>query len=99
MLEDTRKAKRLIADNGSELLSAHLSCFAYGSITAGSELVGAALRQAERLGFPALFVSVAEPDAEPFRAALSNFEIRAAPASVYGTGLIPALWNINTAEI
>jgi hypothetical protein len=99
MLEDTRNAKRLIADDGSELLSAHLSCFAYGSIAAGAELVGAAVRLAERLGFPALFVSVSEPDGEPFGAALSNFEVRPAPASVYGTGLIPGLWNINTAEI
>jgi len=99
LLEDTRNAKRLIADDGSELLSAHLSCFAYRTIPAGAELTGAALQQAERLGFPALFVSVAEPDAEPFRAALSKFEVRPAPATVYGTGLAPGLWNINTAEI
>ena len=28
-LEDTRRAKRLIADDGIEMRSAHLSCFAY----------------------------------------------------------------------
>jgi len=99
MLEDTRKAKRLIADDGSELLSAHLSCFAYSTVAAGAKLIDAALRQATGLELPGLFVSVAEADAHEFRAALRNFEVLAAPAIVYGTGLSAAAWNINSSEI
>jgi hypothetical protein len=99
MLEDTRRAKWLINDDGSELLSAHLSCFAYSAVLAGAELIGVALRQAVRLGLPALFVSVVEPDAPELRVALHNFEVLAAPAIVYGTGLMAAAWNINSSEI
>jgi len=37
-LEDTRRAKRLIADDGVEMRSAHLSCFAYQDPRAGAVL-------------------------------------------------------------
>jgi hypothetical protein len=99
MLEDTRKAKRLIISDGSEMLSAHLSCFAYDSVTAGAELIDVALRHALSLNFPALFVSVVEQDAPAFQAALRGLEVVVAPAVVYGTGLPIGNWNINTAEI
>jgi hypothetical protein len=99
LLEDTRKAKRLISDDGSEMLSAHLSCFAYKDIVAGSRLLGVALARALRLGFPAMFVSLDEADAPRLQAALSQFTVHPAPATVYGTGLEPGCWNINTAEI
>jgi len=99
MLEDTRRAKRLISGDGSELLSAHLSCFAYSTAAAWAKLVGIALRRAIVLGLPALFVAVAEPDACELRAKLRNFEVLTAPATVYGAGLMPGLWNINSSEI
>ena len=99
MLEDTRKAKRLIITGELELMSAHLSCFACNSFPAGVELICAALQQCVGLGLPALFVSVTEPDARNLRAALPHLEILESPATVYGTGLKPGLWNINTAEI
>jgi hypothetical protein len=99
LLEDTRKAKRLISNDGSEMLSAHLSCFAYKHIAAGTHLLGVALNRALRSRFPAMFVSVAETDAPPLQAALGQFAVHPAPAIVYGTGLEPATWNINTAEI
>jgi hypothetical protein len=99
MLEDTRRAKRLITDDGSEMLSAHLSCFAYQRVPAGAELVRVALAQAVRLGFPALFVSVAEQDAPELRAPLQGLEVQPAPAIVYGTGLPAGAWNMNTSEI
>ena len=97
-IEDTMKAKRLFASDGSELSSVHLSCFAYRTIEAGAALLRVALGRASHLGFPALFVSVAEPDAAAF---LNLFPgMVAAPATIYGTGLASdALWNINTAEI
>ena len=99
MLEDTRNAKRLITGDGLELLSAHLSCFAYRTVSAGAELIGVALRHAVRLGLPALFVSMAEPDAQNLRVSLHHFDVLAAPAIVYGTGLMAGAWNINSSEI
>lgn len=99
MLEDTRKAKRLITGDGSELLSAHLSCFAYNTVSAGAQLIGIARRQLAGLGFPAMFVAVAQPDAKELRESLPNPEITAAPATVYGAGLQAGTWNINSSEI
>jgi hypothetical protein len=99
-LEDTRRAKRLIADDGVEMLSAHLSCFAYQDPSAGIKLLRVALGHAARRGLPALFVAVAAPDAADFCRPLEGTAVVLAPATVYGTGLEAGpLWNINTAEI
>jgi hypothetical protein len=99
-LEDTRRAKRLIADDGQELQSAHLSCFAYDDVRAGVELVRLALGHAARRGLPALFVAIAPSVAESFCRPLADTGPVLAPATIFGAGL-PAgpLWNINTAEI
>ena len=99
MLEDTRKAKRLINGDGSELLSAHLSHFACNAAVAGSLLLRAALREVAGLGLPALFVTVAESDARDLREYLPDIDSLAAPAAVFGTGLRSGAWNINSAEI
>jgi hypothetical protein len=99
MLEDTRKAKQLINGDGSEMLGAHLSCFACSTVFAGAELIGVALERAVRLGLPALFVSVAEPDAQELCASLHSCDVLAAPATVYGAGLALGAWNINSSEI
>lgn len=99
-LEDTLRAKRLIADNGEEMRSAHMSCFGYQDPRAGAQLLHVASRFAADRGFPALFVAVAAPEAEAFCLALSDVEVVVAPATVFGAGLEPGpLWNINTAEI
>jgi hypothetical protein len=99
-LEDTHRAKRLIADDGQELRSAHLSCFAYNDVRAGVELLRLALRHAARRGLPALFVAVAPADAEDICRPLGETGPVLAPATIFGTGL-PAgpAWTINTAEI
>jgi hypothetical protein len=100
LLEDTRKAKRLIADDGTEMRSAHLSAFAFQNPRAGAELIREALRRVRLLQLPALFVAVAAPEAEGIRTALEGMETVAAPATVFGTGLEPfPYWNINTTEI
>jgi hypothetical protein len=99
LLEDTRKAKRLNTGDGSEMLSAHLSCFAYDSVSAAADLIRLALEQAALSGLPALFVAVSDGDAKQLRAELHGFEVVPAPATVYGAGLMPGAWNINTAEI
>lgn len=99
-LEDTRRAKRLIDDDGVEMCSAHLSCFSYLDLAAGVRLLQVAVRRAADRGFPALFVAIAAPEAEAFCQALGEMNVAAAPATIFGTGIEPLpLWNINTAEI
>jgi hypothetical protein len=99
-LEDTRRAKRIIADDGMEMRSAHLSAFAFRDLPAGVELLRDALCRAGALGFPAVFVAVSAAEAEGIRAALPGVEVVAPPATVFGAGLEPfPLWNINTTEI
>jgi hypothetical protein len=100
VLEDTRRGKRLLTPDGSELLSAHLSYFAYTSPAAGAALLRDALARSGRLGFPALFTAVPQRDAEDLCRALNRDDLVPAPATVYGHGLpVGADWNINTAEI
>jgi hypothetical protein len=99
-LEDTRCAKRLIADDGAEMRSAHLSCFAYQDCAAGVQLLQVALRHAASRSFPALFAAIPAPETEAFCQALAGIEVVLAPATVFGTGLEPGpFWKINTAEI
>jgi len=98
LLEDTMKAKRLFADDGAEMCSAHLSCFASESVDAGVALIQAALLRASRLGFPALFVAVPESEAAEFGARLQPPVTTT--ATIFGIGLAPGrFWHINTAEI
>lgn len=98
LLEDTRRAKRLIADDG-EMLSAHLTSFAAATPEAGARLLRRALALSRARGLPALFVAVPEGDAPALLETLRLPEVTVAPAVVYGVGLAPGQWNINTAEI
>jgi len=98
-LEDTRNAKRLINDDGSEMASGHLSYFAFKNAVAGAELLREALGLLPSFGLPALFVAVCEPDAGALCTELRDVRILPAAATVFGTGLMPGLWNINSAEI
>ncbi len=99
-LEDTQRAKLLIADDGAEMTSAHLSDFAYQTPADGAELVAGALRVAGRFGIPHLFVAVCAQDAYAFRDHFGPLVGTEAGATIYGIGLEPGLaWNINTAEI
>jgi hypothetical protein len=99
-LEDTRRAKRLIADDGVELKSAHVACFIYLKPSMGAKLLREALQIASTHGFPALFTAVPASQANELCTHLADLEITRAPATIYGTGL-PAGhdWNINTSEI
>jgi hypothetical protein len=99
-LEDTRRAKCLIDNDGFEMKSAHLACFAWRTPQAASELIQAASRHAAGLGLPALFVAVSERDMLALETALGPVEKVIAPATVYGAGLPGgADWNINSSEI
>jgi hypothetical protein len=99
-LEDTRRGKRLLLGDGSELVSAHLACFAFRDLQAGAGLLRAAVGRAADVGCPALFVAVAADEAEAVGAALAGHEVTMAPATVYGVGPPAGLaWHINTSEI
>jgi hypothetical protein len=99
-LEDTRKAKRLIGDDGIEMVSAHLSCFAFSTPAAGANMLRWACGKAKALGMPALFVSVPASQFPALNEALGPIEKVVAPATIYGAGLEPGVdWIINTSEI
>lgn len=99
-LEDTEKAKRLILEDGAELKSAHLACLAFDSMDAGAGLIRAALREAGRAGYPALFFSVSREDADGLADALAGLDFIQAPATVFGAGLRPGVsWSINSSEV
>ncbi|MGV3533599.1 MAG: N-acetyltransferase [Chthoniobacteraceae bacterium] len=103
VLEDTRKAKRLIELGGDEMVAAHLSKFAYRDVAAGVRLIRAALAHCARERFaPALFVAVPADEAPHFAAQLHDFEgMVQAGATIFGTypDLVSNRWQISTSEI
>ncbi len=99
-LEDTRWAKRLVANDGLEIMSAHLSAFAFRDAGDGAALIRAACAQAALLNYPALFVAVAQADAQALHAALGDINVVYAPATIYAHGFSPGpAWNIHSSEI
>ncbi len=96
MLEDTRRGKRLFLESGGELVSAHLSGFAYETPEAGAELLAAAV---VRTGCP-FFVGLPLGQMEAMRPLLDGLNFTEAEASVFGHGLEPGHdWWVDTAEI
>ncbi|MGC4017124.1 MAG: GNAT family N-acetyltransferase [Luteolibacter sp.] len=100
ILEDTRLAKRLFPVDGGELLSAHLSGFAYTTPAAGGRLLRSAVAAALENGLPAVFVAVPSGEVARLLPELEGIEVLQAPASVYGYDLPAGLdWWVDTAEI
>ncbi len=100
LVEDTRQAKRLWVDDGSEMCSGHLSYFAFSSVDDAVELLHEATRITGEAGHPALFVAVARNDHGDLARALGQPNTVLAPATVFGGGLDDgAAWNINSSEI
>lgn len=99
VLEDTLQSKRLLCGS-KELLSGHLSNYAYSNPRAGALIVRAALNHCQARGLPALFLSI------PHRALAEWLSVNNYPgttvtgATIFGAGL-PADhdWNLNTAEV
>lgn len=99
-LEDTRLAKRLVLDDGSEIRSVHLSSFVFANPASGSQLLRYALSRAASLGFEHLFTAVAPDDAERLLPEISAIERMDAPATLFGAGISPCpQWILNTSEI
>lgn len=99
--EDRRKVRRLIADDGSELRPAYLSCFAFSDPQAAIDLILAALRRAESLGFRALRFCLPPPDLAMLQGVLGPAVIDGSPGAIFATAPLGtgALWNLNAAEI
>ena len=100
LLEDTRRAKRLFADDGKEMVSAHLSLFAYREPRGGAALIRAAADLGARKGIPALFVAIPKGRVGELLPHMRGLKISSAPAAVYGSGFRAGYsWNINTSEV
>jgi hypothetical protein len=100
VLEDTRRGKQLFDDTGGEMLSAHLSQFAYANVSDAAKFLAGTLRLAKQAGFPALFTAVPPSDAAGIIEQLNVADTLLAPATVYGCGFREkAPWRIDTSEI
>ena len=99
-LEDTRRGKRLWLDDGTEMLSGHLSGFRFCDPKAGSRVIRQGLGLAVSAGLPAVFVSVPALAATPLLENLADLHVGVSPAEVYGCGLPCGMdWWVDTAEI
>lgn len=99
-LEDTRRGKQLWSNCGEELLSAHLSSFHFDDPTAGSATIREALALSLKHGFDALFTAVPLSRHHELCAALPDFSIQKAPASIFGHRISGDYdWWVDTAEV
>ena len=100
ILEDTRRGKLLLQEDGREMVAAHLSAFGYRKAGDAVRLLRGAACVCRQQGMPALFVSVPMPHGESILKLLPQRGIVLAPATVYGAGFAAGQkWSINTAEI
>jgi len=100
ILEDTRRGKRLFDDAGDEMLSAHLSRFAYANTSDAARFLVRVLGLAKEAGFPALFTAIPLRDAAKILDCLGVADTLLAPATVYGCSFRErAAWRIDTSEI
>jgi GNAT superfamily N-acetyltransferase len=99
-LEDTRRGKRLHLEYGEELLSAHLSNWAWTDAHAGARVLQQALSTSIQNGFPALFAALPRPWYPELAPLLSQLQIQEAPATIFGMGFdLNQDWWVDTAEI
>ncbi len=101
LLEDTRRGKRLLHTDGSEMRAAHLSRFLFENERDGAALLEQAARRCAREGVPVLFTCLPESAAQRLLPHLRQFQVLPAPATVYGVGFPPdwTEWWVDSAEI
>ena len=99
--EDRRKVRRLIADDGTELRPAYLSCFAFQDPQAAIDLILAALRRAGSLGYRAVRLCMPADDLALLQRVLGPGVIEGTGGTVFATAAaeVKAPWNLNAAEI
>ena len=99
-LEDTRRGKRLHLESGEELLSAHLSNWAWTDARAAVRVLRQALAASLQHDFPALFAAMPRQWYPQLAPLLHLLQIQEAPATIFGTGFdLYQDWWIDTAEI
>ena len=99
-LEDTRRGKRLHLESDEELLSAHLSNWAWTDAHAGVRVLQQALSTSIQNGFPALFAALPRPWYPELAPLLHQLQIQEAPATIFGMGFdLNQDWWVDTAEI
>lgn len=99
MLEDTRLAKRLFLTSNEELLSGHLSYFAFKDTAAACAVINSAIDCTHNHGYPAMFVALSEAQYTALYSSLQIFRHTTAPATIYATDSICAYIPVNTSEI
>lgn len=100
ILVDTRRGKRLWKSDGSEMASTHLTELRFTSASGLCRLIQAAIGKSAELGYPGLFTAL--PADHPLIGPLlgaSGGSATLAGATIYGTGLPPGGWMMNTSEI
>ncbi len=99
--EDRRKVRRLIADDGSELRPAYLSCFAFQDPRAAVDLIAAGLARAGALGYRALRFCMPPADLAKVQSVLGPGVIQGSGGAVFATASAKrgALWNLNASEV
>lgn len=100
ILEDTRRCKWLFRDDGSEMVSAHLSNFGYTDSRDGLQLLRTVAHHCHQIDVPAFFVSIPARRYEAMSSLLGRDGVTEAPATVFGHGFRPGLdWSVHTSEI
>lgn len=98
--EDTRRCKRLFRDDGAEMISGHLTSFAYNQIDDGLRMLRAVADRCVDLELPAFFVSLPREDGRVASIRLGVSGIIEAPATIFGHGIpAGAEWSVQTSEI
>ena len=107
-LQDTRKAKKLFREDGSEILNAHLTNFYFDSIDSAASIIESALESARDNNFEALFLSVDTERSQQLSAVLEKLGATKSEALIYGAGVIAEEqfndhsnrnWCINSSEV
>ncbi|MBI1271188.1 hypothetical protein GC174_12215 [bacterium] len=107
-LQDTRRAKRLFREDGSEILNAHLTNFYFDSIDSAASIIESALESARENNFEALFLSVDTERSQQLSAVLEKLGATKSEAIIYGAGVIAEEqfndhsnrnWCINSSEV
>lgn len=107
-LQDTRRAKKLFREDGSEIINAHLTNFYFDSIDSAASIIETALELAGHNGFEALFLSLDNERSHELSEVLQNFGAKKSEAFIYGAGSIAEEpsndhsyrnWCINSSEV
>ncbi len=100
VVEDTRLGKRLFTDSGEEMVSTHLSHFAYADAASGARLLHDALTITKQAGYSAMFTALPSSRANALISHLTKLTVKVATASIYAHGISGTEnWHIDTSEI